>query len=408
MKILTNLDLSQNEIQNAIMQPLAAPPANPKIGQIYFNSIDLTLYLWTGEKWIPVPTKTSQLENDSKFITAKDVPEGAVASTTTPKMNGTAAVGSETAFARGDHVHPKDTSKLNTDGDGSNVTVAFEAAAKREAPASGEKLSVLLGKVLKFFSDLKTVAFSGSYKDLSDKPTIPSAAADVGAIPATEKGAAGGVAELDSGGKVPANQLPSYVDDVVDAYIRTGVTALGANWLSKTSGGAALTPEPDKIYVILSEGEYQNKTYRWSGTTYAVIGNDLAIGETASTAYRGDRGKTAYDHSQSAHAPADAEKNVQSDWNETNSNSDAFIKNKPAIPKAVTKTVQTLSDAASKSFTVTGYILSVILIDSVTKEQVIGDVSFENATASANGKVTVTLAAAPSNPILVVITSIAL
>lgn len=299
-------------------------------------------------------------------------------------------------------------SRILKDGDGSNVTVAFEAAAKREAPVSGEKLSVLLGKVLKFFSDLKTVAFSGSYKDLSDKPTIPSAAADVGAIPATEKGAAGGVAELDSGGKVPANQLPSYVDDVVDAYIRTGVTALGANWLSKTSGGAALTPESDKIYVILSEGEYQNKTYRWSGTTYAVIGNDLAIGETASTAYRGDRGKTAYDHSQSAHAPADAEKNVQSDWNETDGNSDAFIKNKPAIPKAVTKTVQTLSDAASKSFTVTGYILSVILIDSATKEQVIGDISFENATASANGKVTVTLAAAPSNPILVIITSIAL
>ena len=176
----------------------------------------------------------------------------------------------------------------------------------------------------------------------------------------------------------------------------------------RRQGGAALTPESDKIYVILSEGEYQNKTYRWSGTTYAVIGNDLAIGETASTAYRGDRGKTAYDHSQSAHAPADAEKNVQSDWNETDGNSDAFIKNKPAIPKAVTKTVQTLSDAASKSFTVTGYILSVILIDSATKEQVIGDVSFENATASANGKVTVTLAAAPSNPILVIITSIAL
>lgn len=178
--------------------------------------------------------------------------------------------------------------------------------------------------------------------------------------------------------------------------------------LSRIPGGAALTPESDKIYVILSEGEYQNKTYRWSGTTYAVIGNDIAIGETASTAYRGDRGKTAYDHSQSAHAPADAEKNVQSDWNETDGNSDAFIKNKPAIPKAVTKTVQTLSDAASKSFTVTGYILSVILIDSATKEQVIGDVSFENATASANGKVTVTLAAAPSNPILVIITSIAL
>lgn len=111
MKFLTSIDLSQNEIQNAIMQPLAAPPANPKIGQIYFNSIDLTLYLWTGEKWIPVPTKTSQLENDSGFITSGDIPEGAAASTTTPKMNGTAAVGTEMAFARGDHVHPK---RMNT------------------------------------------------------------------------------------------------------------------------------------------------------------------------------------------------------------------------------------------------------------------------------------------------------
>lgn len=62
---------------------------------------------------IPVPTKTSDITNDSGFITAEDVPEGAAASTTTPKMDGTAAVGTETAFARGDHVHPSDTSKAN-------------------------------------------------------------------------------------------------------------------------------------------------------------------------------------------------------------------------------------------------------------------------------------------------------
>lgn len=61
-----------------------------------------------------IPSKTSDLTNDSGFITEDQVPEGAVASNTTPKMDGTAAVGVETAFARGDHVHPSDTSKANT------------------------------------------------------------------------------------------------------------------------------------------------------------------------------------------------------------------------------------------------------------------------------------------------------
>lgn len=60
---------------------------------------------------ITVPTKTSDITNDSGYITSADVPEGAAASTTTPKMDGTAKVGTETAFARGDHVHPTDTSR---------------------------------------------------------------------------------------------------------------------------------------------------------------------------------------------------------------------------------------------------------------------------------------------------------
>lgn len=60
---------------------------------------------------ITVPTATSDLTNDSGFITSADIPEGAAASTTVPKMDGTAAVGTELAFARGDHVHPTDTSR---------------------------------------------------------------------------------------------------------------------------------------------------------------------------------------------------------------------------------------------------------------------------------------------------------
>ena len=60
-----------------------------------------------------IPSSTSQLVNDSGFITSSDVPEGAAASTTTPLMDGTAATGSETTFARGDHVHPSDTTKVD-------------------------------------------------------------------------------------------------------------------------------------------------------------------------------------------------------------------------------------------------------------------------------------------------------
>ena len=85
------------------------------------------------------------------------------------------------------------------------------------------------------------------------------------------KGANNGVAELDSSGKVPTSQLPAFVDDVIDSYIVSGATALSSGWLSLTDGGSALTPETGKIYVVLSSGAYQNKTYRWSGTTYVEI-----------------------------------------------------------------------------------------------------------------------------------------
>jgi len=97
-------------------------------------------------------------------------------------------------------------------------------------------------------------------------------------------------------GKVPSSELPSYVDDVIDSYI-VGSEAFASDWLSDSPGGDPLTPEAGKIYMILSSGEYVNRTYRWSGTIYAEISPSLVLGETADTAYRGDRGKIAYDHS---------------------------------------------------------------------------------------------------------------
>jgi hypothetical protein len=93
------------------------------------------------------------------------------------------------------------------------------------------------------------------------------------------KGANNGLAELDGTGKVPSSQLPSYVDDVLEyanlaAFPVTGTTAT--------------------IYLALDT----NLTYRWGGSSYIEISPSLALGETSSSAYRGDRGKIAYDHSQ--------------------------------------------------------------------------------------------------------------
>ena len=145
---------------------------------------------------------------------------------------------------------------------------------------------------------------SGTYvpvtTTINGKPlsaNVQLSAEDVGAIPASQKGAASGVAELDSSGKVPASQLPSYVDDVAECYV-VGSTPYAEDWLSLTSGGTALTPESGKIYLVISEGDYQNREYRWGGTQYAQISESLALGETSTTAGRGDWTKAAYDHSQ--------------------------------------------------------------------------------------------------------------
>ena len=89
-------------------------------------------------------------------------------------------------------------------------------------------------------------------------------------------------------GKIPANQLPSFVDDVLEVYERAGATPTASDWFSLTSGGAAITPEAGKIYVIIA-GALVNKTYRWSGTQYSIIG-EMALGTTAATAFFGDRG----------------------------------------------------------------------------------------------------------------------
>ncbi len=219
------------------------------------------------------------------------------------------------------------------------------ASGKFVAKVSGKGLSTndYTNEDKEKLQGLSKITVDSSLSSSSTNPVQNKAvnAALGGKVDKTSIGSPGGVAELDSGGKVPASQLPSYVDDVVEGYYYNG------QFYQDSGHGQQITPESSKIYIDLST----NKTYRWSGSTYVVISgaDGLALGETAQTAYRGDRGKVAYDHSQEPHAPSDAEKNVQADWNESDSGSDAFIKNKPAALPANGGNASTVNGHTVKS-----------------------------------------------------------
>ena len=88
-----------------------------------------------------------------------------------------------------------------------------------------------------------------------------------------ERGVANGVASLDGNGKVPSSQLPSYVDDVLEYGSMASFPDTG---------------ESSKIYIDLDT----NKTYRWGGSQYVEISSSLALGNTATTAWAGDKGQT--------------------------------------------------------------------------------------------------------------------
>lgn len=94
------------------------------------------------------------------------------------------------------------------------------------------------------------------------------------------KGQKNGLAELDSNGKVPSSQLPSYVDDVIEGYY------YNSKFYKEESHTNEITGESGKIYTDIKT----NKTYRWSGTAYTEISASLALGETSSTAYPGNKG----------------------------------------------------------------------------------------------------------------------
>lgn len=190
--------------------------------------------------------------------------------TNKPKINNVELSGNKTLEQLG---VPLDTSDL-TNGAG--------FITENDIPAIPEKTSDLTndsGFITKSVDDLT------NYTTTSGMNTALS-----GKVSNSSVGTAGGVAELDNTGKVPSSQLPSYVDDVIDGYYNT----IDGKFYEESTYTTEIAGEAGKIYISVDT----DLQYRWTGSAFSALGGALVLGETSSTAYRGDRGKAAYDDSQ--------------------------------------------------------------------------------------------------------------
>lgn len=397
MFFLTNLNLSGNEIQNVVIQPVATLPENAKEGQIIYNSADKHLYCYNGSAWVEVgkeytlPIASKDILGGIKVGSGLQIDSGGILSAT---GGGVAdAVEWEDVLNKPSDL-VQDANYVHTDNN-----YVTEDKTKLSGIAAGAQVNVI-----------EKISVNGAQQSISEKGvniTVPTQASDINAIPSSEKGVNNGVASLDETGKVPSAQLPSYVDDVVEYDSKSNFPETG---------------ESGKIYIAKDT----NLTYRWSGSNYVEISPSLALGETSSTAYPGDKGKVAYDHSQiktgnphgttlndfgvtlssqQINSLPDNIQQVQESFdglsNVAKSGSYEDLSNKPKLVKIQEGTL--LKTEITKTINVTGgKIFSVMIYDSVTFEEVMTDKTY-NAVRS---QVKIDIAKVPTNDLTIVVSYI--
>lgn len=219
---------------------------------------------------VTVPTKTSDLTNDSNFVsdasyvhtdnnfttTLKDkldgIAEGATANNgtvTSVRVQATSPVVSSVSTAQSTSLNTT-ISLANGYGDTKNPYASKDANMVLASPNDSAGVPTFRYLLMGDIPDLQSLYVTNS-----------------------RVGQQGGVCPLNANTKIDSAYLPSYVDDVVEAYPRSGATELSSSWLSATSGGSALTPEAGKIYILMADSaSYSaNSQFRWSGTTYVKL-----------------------------------------------------------------------------------------------------------------------------------------
>lgn len=213
------------------------------------NGTDVSIDASTRKVNITVPTKTSDLNNDSGFLTTADIPEGAAASTTAPKMDGTATVGTEMAFARGDHIHPSDTTKVDKVAGKGLSTNDYTTNEKNKLAGIAE------GANNYTLPDATTSVKGGVKLSTSTSSTSTTTAATPSAVKAAY--------DLANGKQSPATSLSGY--GITDAYTKTEIDTKIGDYYTKEEVNAKVS----SVYK-----------YKGSVASYSALPKtDLTIGD---------------------------------------------------------------------------------------------------------------------------------
>lgn len=380
-KYYTNIDLTKNELQNARIQNLASAPANPVMGQIYFNTADKKLYVNNGASWDSFASsagamashgdeyhnvayeKMSNKENASLATTAGDATKyptvglvrvslealnTSIGTLLADKVDKIAGKGLSTndysdaektklagiAAGANNYVHPANHSPSIITQDSTN---RFVTDAEKSLWNAKSDLGLGVTSTTAFRGDYGNTAYThaqtvtgnphGTTKtDLGlsnvenkSSSTIRSEITSANVTTAltftpenvAKKGVINGYPSLDATGKIPLSQLPdiskqqTYV--VTDSDARALITGMIAGDKVFETGTGDSYIYNGSAWLLLSSSDWENINLDWGNIVNAPA--LLALGTLSTTAYRGDHGLIAYNHSQVAHAPSDAQKN---------------------------------------------------------------------------------------------------
>lgn len=267
-KWIVDLDLDRNELQNAVIQNLGTAPQNPKAGQIWYDTSTNLIYFYDGTAAKAVgylPIASSNTLGGVKIGTNVNV-----------ASDGTISINDASTSNKG-------VIEIATDSEASTGTDEVRAInAKQLATKVAKNADIVGATKCKITYDNKGLVTAGADLSASDIPDISATYVTTARI-----GAANGVAELDSTGKVPSSQLPSYVDDVIelltmasaapatceqgDKYYNTTSHKIFTATATNTWGSTGTDPVKDAIYITLDD----DNTWRWSGSTMVNLGGPV-------------------------------------------------------------------------------------------------------------------------------------